>query len=404
MIVGPKSSGAFSKMTKDGKQETDLTWDEARKALAPLLRIDGRKSFGAIVREYAYLSVVLTGCVLAHGAWLDGKIGTLACLPILGFGVFLVSVGQHRLSGLAHDASHYALFRNRLANELVADLFLMFPILALTQKYRAAHLGHHQFVNDPERDSDLIRLNHPEPHHFPISKWAFWRRYVIQALWPPTILRYLYGRARSAKLGNGSAETPGPRPIYRASVAKRLRGAYWLSVLTVVHASGGWPIFWLFWVLPLLTFYPLLMQLREIAHHSNAPDDGDLTNSRVFRVHPILRACVFPYGQDFHLTHHLFMTIPHYRLPEAHDILNRYRPYREQVSVCQGYFFRSWGTKGPTVLDLLALPRVEAISSFGGPKVLEARDQGLPASASASPDLKESDPTNIKGSTPTAGT
>jgi fatty acid desaturase len=110
----------------------------------------------------------------------------------------------------------------------------------------------------------------------------------------------------------------------------------------------------------------MLMQLREIAHHSNAPDDGDLTNARVFEVNSLLNCCVFPYGQAFHLTHHLCAMVPHYRLAEAHALLARYRPYREQVVVCRGYFFRRVGTDGPSVLDLLARPQAPAPSAVTG--------------------------------------
>jgi len=111
--------------------------------------------------------------------------------------------------------------------------------------------------------------------------------------------------------------------IYRFKLGRCLRGAYWLSVLTTVHAFGLWSLFFLFWVAPALTIFPMLMQLREIAHHANAPDAGPLTNSRVFRVHPALRYCVFPYGLDFHLSHHLFMGVPCYRLPDVHAALGR---------------------------------------------------------------------------------
>jgi fatty acid desaturase len=342
----------------------DLSWDEAYRALLPLMRPDDRTNIVYVLREYALLIGVLAGCAGAHAAWSVGTIATPAFVPIAAIGVFLVAVMQHRLSGLAHDASHYTLFKNKLANELVSDLFLMFPLVAMTQKYRAAHFGHHQYVNDPERDTDLVRLNHPVPHRFPITKARFWLRYAVRGLWPPSILRYLLGRARAANLGG----TVGPplRAVYRTRVARGLRGPYWLTALTAVHAAGAWSLFGLFWVVPLLTIYPLLMQLREIAHHSNAPDDGDLTNSRVFRVHPLLGVCVFPYGQAFHLTHHLFAMVPHYRLAEAHAILSRHRPYREHVVVCRGYFFRCPGTDGPSVLDLLSRPSVPAGSDGTG--------------------------------------
>jgi len=346
---------------------TNVSWSQAQSDLRPLLRTDNRTNIAYLCAEYFWLGLVMWGCTSLYHAWASQELATAGFIPLAIIGTALVAVSQHRLSGLAHDASHYVLFKNRLANELVSDLFLMFPIVAMTQQYRAAHLGHHRFVNDPERDPDLVRLNHPDPHNFPISKLGFWRRYVLRGLWPPSILRYLIGRAKAANLGTPESIELGRTP-YPKSVARRMRGAYWLALLTTVHILKLWPVFWIFWVLPLLTFYPLLMQLREIAHHSNTPDDGDLTNSRVFQVNPLWSACVFPYGQAFHLTHHLFAVIPHYRIAEAHRQLLRHQPYRETVQVCNGFFFRKLGTKGPSVLEALAHQ-----SGIPAPKLLNRR-------------------------------
>jgi fatty acid desaturase len=334
--------------------ENDLSWPEVHRRLVPLMRADNLTNIGFILLEYVVLAVSLAGCVLAYRAWSEGKLATAGFVPLAALGMFAVAAVQHRLSGLGHEASHYAMLRNKLANELVSDIFCMFPLMAMTQQFRATHLGHHRYVNDPQRDPDLMRLNRPVPMRWPLAPWGFVRRYVLGALWPPLLLGYLWGQAKNANVSGGSEL----RNVYRFRVGRCLRGAYWLSVLTVIHATGAWPIFWLFWVLPLLTFYPFLMQLREVAHHSNAPDAGDLTNSRVFRVHPLWSACVFPYGQDFHLTHHLFAMLPHYRMAEAHALLMRYPPYREQVTICRGFFFRTLGTSGPSVLEELARVRI----------------------------------------------
>lgn len=336
----------------------DLTWTEAREAIRPLLRTDNRTNIRYLVREYALLALALMGCILAHRAWVAGRIDLAAFAPIAFLGVLLIGAIQHRLSGLAHDAAHGTLFRNRLANELASDLFLMFPIVAFTQKYRMAHLGHHRYVNDPARDPDWIRLDAYEPMAFPMDRARFLRRYVLRALWPPTILRYLFGRAVAANTNGGGAGGGSAtiRAVYRFRVARCLRGTYWLTLLTTVHALDAWVYLGLFWIVPLLTAYPFLMLLREIAHHANAPDAGDLTNSRIFRVHPILEFAVFPYGQAFHLTHHLVAMVPHYRIREADAILRHYPPYRDQVVVCRGYFVRrSEGAhRGPSVLDIFA--------------------------------------------------
>lgn len=351
----------------DGRSD-GLSRDEAHRALVPLMRVDNFTNVRCIALEYLGLALVLGSAGALQSAWAGGKVGWAGYLAAAAPLVVLAAVFQHRLSGLAHEASHGTLFRNRLANELVSDFLLMFPLVALTQKYRAAHLGHHRFVNDPGRDPDLVRLNHPEPHIFPVSKRGFWARYVVRALWPPSILRYLLGRALAANVGED--KRPEVRPVYRTRVARCLRGTYWLSVLAVVNALHAWHVFFVFWVLPLLTVYPFLMQLREIAHHSNAPDNGDLTNSRVFEVNPLLEAAVFPYGQAFHLTHHLFSMVPHYRVAQAHQILLRSREYRESARVCRGYFFRRLGTDGPSVLDVLSEPGRTSI--YRGPVVRRA--------------------------------
>jgi fatty acid desaturase len=336
------------------------------------MRADNRTNIAYLMVDYLALGLVLAGETVAYGAWTTGRLSTGLFVGCAALGITVVAAIQHRLSGLGHEAGHYTMFRNKLANELASDFLCMFPLMAMTQRFRATHLGHHRFVNDPVKDPDWSRLHAKESDHFPMSKPRFWGRYVLEAFWPLSLWTYLFSQARNA---NATAGQPEMRTVYRFRVGRCLRGAYWLTVLTAVHLAGLWPIFWLFWVLPLLTVYPFFMQLREIAHHSNAPDDGEFTNSRIFRVNPIVRACVFPYGQDFHLTHHLFAMLPHYRMAEAHTILMNHRPYREQVVICQGFFFRTPGTDGPSILDVLSRPVLSGsanTSSISGRSVSEA--------------------------------
>lgn len=362
-------------------REGDLSWREVHHAVVALMRVDNRLGIASIALEYAVLAAILAGCATAYAAWTAGRLPMWGFGPLAALGMFGVAAVQHRLSGLAHDASHYSLFRNKVTNELASDLFLMFPIFGMTQKFRNSHLGHHRFVNDPDLDPDVVRLNGPEPQRFPVSRGGFCVRYLLRALWPPALLAYLFGQAKgaNARVGGGVQDVKAP---YRFRVGRLMRGTYWLGLLSAVHALRAWPLFWLFWVVPLLTFYPLLMQLREIAHHSNAPDAGRFTNSRVFLVHPLLRACVFPYGQDFHVTHHLFAMLPHHRMARAHEVLMRYPPYRDGVVVCRGFFFRTPGTGGPSVLDVLARsPRPGELLWDGPPRTRVGSGSG-PVAAS----------------------
>jgi hypothetical protein len=95
------------------------------------------------------------------------------------------------------------------------------------------------------------------------------------------------------------------------------------------------------------------MVLRQIVQHGNG-DRGWMTNSRVFRCHPLINFAVFPMGQDYHLPHHMFATVPHYRLKELHEVLLGYPDYRSQATVVEGYFWpKGPPPSNPTVVDVL---------------------------------------------------
>ena len=109
----------------------------------------------------------------------------------------------------------------------------------------------------------------------------------------------------------------------------------------------------LLWLVPIFTSFSFYMILRQLVQHGNG-DRGWLTNTRVFKVHPFIRFAVFPLGQDYHLPHHLFASVPHFRLRELHEFLVGCREYREQAVEVEGYFFpyERPQTK-PTVLDVV---------------------------------------------------
>jgi hypothetical protein len=74
----------------------------------------------------------------------------------------------------------------------------------------------------------------------------------------------------------------------------------------------------------------------------------------VFHCNPLLNFAVFSLGQDYHLPHHMFSTVPHYRLKELHEILLDYPEYREQATVVEGYLLpRERPPTKPTVIDVL---------------------------------------------------
>ena len=104
----------------------------------------------------------------------------------------MVGALQHRLAGLGHEAAHYSLLKNKLLNDLIGDVFCMFPILSTVHFYRLFHLAHHQYTNDPERDPDLVTLGGSKMvERFPMRRWEFIKAFYLRAFTEPlAFLRY----------------------------------------------------------------------------------------------------------------------------------------------------------------------------------------------------------------------
>lgn len=128
------------------------------------------------------------------------------------------------------------------------------------------------------------------------------------------------------------------------------------TTLAVVTERTGAPAvlyYALLWVVPMFTSFSFYMILRQLVQHGNA-DRGWMTNTRTFLVGRAINFAVFPMGQDYHLPHHMYATVPHYRLRRLHELLLQYSEYRDQGVEVRGYFFPAEYPKAaPTVLDVL---------------------------------------------------
>jgi fatty acid desaturase len=369
------------------------------------------------LRTYLYLTLVIGGALYALNEW-----PWWLSVPITIVAIVLIGAGQHQLTGLAHEASHHILFRNRFWNDLVSDWLCMFPLFSSTQHYRLQHIAHHQFVNDPDRDPDVSQLQ-TSGHwlHFPIDRQTFLRTLVKQ-LWLPNLFRFMRIRAaynaiptdknpylKKGWKPNRTAVRVGivymlaligvlawcvyddnplllaivpavlyaammvfytiiPDSMYHQSrvhpvismrsmtlmrityISLLFNGLAWLSLYVTPYAA---PLYLLLWAVPIFTSFSFFMILRQLVQHGNG-DRGWLTNTRVFFVNRLINFAVFPMGQDYHLPHHLFASVPHYRLKELHELLSQCAEYREQAVVVEGYFlpYEKPPTK-PTVIDVL---------------------------------------------------
>jgi len=108
-------------------------------------------------------------------------------------------------------------------------------------------------------------------------------------------------------------------------------------VLLGLLALFGHPALYLLWVVAWFTTYSLVMRIRSIAEHAMVPDvHEDLRNTRTTLARWWERLLIAPNRVNFHLEHHLLMTVPHYNLPRLHRML-RDRGALDGACVTQGY-------------------------------------------------------------------
>lgn len=326
---------------------------EIRKLCVP----DNYTNWFVLAREYSVYFALVLGCIYAAAAMDSAGWSWLVQLPV--YAATIVAIGfwsQTRLATLVHESSHYLLFKNRLLNDVAANLFVVFPFFGKVSNYRIGHWGHHRNVNDPDHDPDLLRLKKHHAREFPLSKWRFFWEYVILQLSPHKAFSYLKGRAEYVAFTKDEDSIKDQSPLSKRAV-KIMRIGYHAGLYGSLLWFGWFPYYFLFWVLPLVTVYPASLFLREIAHHGNFPDNGDFTNSRVYEGLWLERAIFFPFGEWNHVLHHMFPTIPWHQMRKAHNTMLRYPPYRENVVICDGFVFKGhMGEEYPTVLDVLSKP------------------------------------------------
>ena len=180
-----------------------------------LRRLDNRTNWLYLVREYCFLGLVLGLTVAFYQCRGDWGLAWAWNVPVTLAALVLIGAGQHRLTTLGHEASHYMLFKHRKLNELVSDFFCMFPMWSTTHHYRLQHLAHHQFPNDPERDPDVMQMDASgHRYQWPMRAGRFlWECILKQWIVFPKLIRYIRMRAKFSATGEGSGpyEGKGPR-------------------------------------------------------------------------------------------------------------------------------------------------------------------------------------------------
>jgi fatty acid desaturase len=315
-------------------QSMDAPVDTSKAAAAMLREVLSPAERKALLRldPWASAWMVASNWVLVLGAmalvaWAPNPLTVVVAL-------FVIGARQLGMAIVMHEAAHRTLFRNRRLNDWVGNWLAAYPVWAEVAPYRAYHLVHHSRTGT-DQDPDL-GLAAP----FPVTRASF-RRKVWRDLSGQTGLKQAravfrrdvgWARGRNQRaLGMNEGEQPDVGWHKLAPVAVTN------GILLAVLAAAGHPALYLLWVVAWLTTYRLVTRIRSIAEHGMVPDRLDpLRNTRTTHAGWLERLLVAPNRVNYHLEHHLLMTVPHHNLPAFHRLL-RARHAIDEACLAPGY-------------------------------------------------------------------
>ena len=285
----------------------------------------------ALAGDYLLLAVVI------------GAMVSLAWQPafwlLLPLAWLVIAARQHAILVLMHDATHGLAARNRTINEIVGELLCGAPMLVTMSKYRIDHLQHHRTVNGPE-DPDWRRKLDDDAE---AAYWMFPRQEsalrFIGWSWLGSVRYLLRSFTHLSKSAPATAAADSPQdasPLPRR--IQRARQVLYLSLAIGLTWFGGWALFLLLWLAPILLVLPLIMRIRSIAEHFAVPNDTQLDATRTIRCGWLEAFLLAPHQVNYHLDHHLQAAVSFAELPTLHQRFLEVTDYREQAWLNDGYF------------------------------------------------------------------
>lgn len=223
----------------------------------------------------------------------------------LWLGAIVNGLAAYYLFSVVHDSSHNALSRNRIINETLGRIGLVyFAPLAPMDVARYIHMSHHKYANDPELDPDSFA--HRIDMWFPL-RWANFDFYY---------LKWFIQRG-----GNFARR----KTLAVAAYATFILG----SCAAITWAGYGSELFWLWFVSTRVTSFLFVIVFIILPHHpfETRARENEYRATALRIGHEWILTPLMAF-HNYHLIHHLYPTAPFYNYRKimaikGNDILRR---------------------------------------------------------------------------------
>jgi fatty acid desaturase len=242
--------------------------------------------------------------LIAVGVYVDNLAVSLLC-------AFLIGTRQMVLALLLHEQVHRLGLRSKYADWLI-NVFAVYPLFVTTvEDYAKVHLSHHKYCFTSD-DPDFIRKSGPE-WTYPMTKKQL-LGIVLRDLSGLNVIRVIRGKKAHATT-EFTRRHPSP---------KWLRIGFFVALATLLTVIGGWKVFLLYWVLPIMTVTQLMLRWIAVAEHEYNIEQGSIHETTPLLQPNWWQRIVFPdLNFGLHVYHHMHPGVSFGNLPKVHEIYKR---------------------------------------------------------------------------------
>lgn len=249
--------------------------------------------------------------------------------------IIFIAGRQHSLYILNHDASHHALFKKPWLNTIVSTILsncVMFhhPEAWSFIQWRRIHLLHHRYLFTMQ-DPNYVGRKRAGDTQMPLTKIHL----IKSCLYSPlqAIYQFFLGKQNYVhKTQNKSYALPyhfltlflwfKDDPEMAGERYLKL-GCFFISIL-VISYFNLWRSFLLLWILPMYSFYPMVLRWHDLTEHYWGKTTTDpLVNTRSVKLGYLAKIFFSFLPRGFHREHHLFPQISVKNLPKLALLLRQ---------------------------------------------------------------------------------
>jgi fatty acid desaturase len=301
---------------KEASTSSERLWrEELSELVSPEdLRVLSEQSIADTVTVIALLWIEVA--VLVAAANLIPHLDLGWAIPAGILLVFLLGLRMNAFGVILHEGSHGLLARSRALNDRICNWGIAFWTINSVEEYRPTHRLHHRYLGQ-ERDPDRVFYLVP------------YRRGALTSL----LLQDLFGvtafRRATSRISGTSQESGAPASLLtrpQLLLGKLITQLLVLGQFILFQGARRGLLFYVvFWLVPIVCMYPMILRLKTITEHFDAalrdPDS----------VHWIARTSAAGWLEnhllgarmEYHFEHHVLPTIPYRGLKKLHRRLNQ---------------------------------------------------------------------------------